>query len=355
MKKTWVFNIALSIISTVISLVFAEFLLRYMLFSDHDKFESIRDPAAYSINLKDNNENFFTEDYWKLNHQFRNGNNIETPQPILGWWGLFNQVTLEHLYHRELKDRRPVLLYGDSFARCVDSVLCFEEILNSDTLFSSRYYLLNYGVGGFGVDQICILFEETVESFDNPFVIISILTTDLDRSMLSFRDAQKPIFRIKDGILKLDGVPIKLSTKEYINQNPPQIFSYLFNRLRNSRINPFEQSEEKYRTYIEKIKLLNESILERILTNLKTLDLDYLFLIFQPEHHSLPDWRLTFLLNFCDEHEVPYICDLDIRKNDSTYTSYDPHRYAIKGDGHPTSYLNRLIVCELKCIIGNDN
>ena len=351
MKKKRLANIALLIVSISTTLVLAELLFRFILFSDSEKFESLRDPSAYTLYFKDHNEDLFTDEYWKLSYKFRSSHSIENPQPLLGWWGLFNRETLEHINQEDIQGRRPVLLYGDSFARCVDSVLCFEDIMNSDTIFSSRYYLLNYGVGGFGVDQIGLLFEETVERFDNPFVIFSMLTTDLDRSMLSFRDFQKPYYKVSGDQLILDGVPITQSTDEYIKQNPPEIGSYLLNRLRNSKINPFKQSERRYEAYLDEIQQLNAFILTKVFDTLENLGLDYVILIFHPEHHSLPDWRLTFLQTFCEMNGIPSICDLDIRKKDSTSLHYDPHRYAIKGDGHPTSYLNELIARDLMRII----
>ncbi len=348
MRKKWLINIALLFFSTLLGLFLAELVLRYMLFSSGKVFASLREASAYAIYVKNENEDFFTDDYWKLVDIFRNRDAIRSPQPLLGWTGFFNQETLMHVDAGKLNGRKAVLLYGDSFAYCIDSVRCFEDILNNDPAFVADHYLLNYGVGGYGVDQICLLFEETIEKFNDPFVIFSLLTTDMDRSMLSFRDGQKPYFQIIDGELELKGIPITLSSHDYIKQNPPHIRSFLFNRLRNSRLNPIKDPPEKNKAYIEKIETLNELILARVFTRLKDSGLDYVILIFQPEHHPESDWRLSFLRDLCDKYDVPYICDLDIRKTDSTYKSYDPYRYAVKGDGHPTSYMNTLIAKELE-------
>ncbi|KPL15518.1 MAG: hypothetical protein AMS26_07430 [Bacteroides sp. SM23_62] len=357
MKKKWIGNLILLLISTVFALIVVELVFRFMLFSKSKSFESLRDPSAYAVYPKDDSEDFHNEDYWKLVYRFRNRNNIENPQPLLGWWGFFNRETLEHVDEEQMQARRPVLLYGDSFAKCVDSVRCFEDILNNDSTFSSDHYLLNYGVGGYGIDQICLLVEETVDRFENPFVIFSLLTADMDRSMLQFRDAQKPYFEIKGDKLELRGVPIDQSTDEFVKDNPPSIRSYLFNRFRNSILNPAKkQNQDKKEAYIEGIKELNEMIITRAHENLKKSGLDYVFLIFHPEHHAASEWRISFLRDLCDKHSIPSIFDLDIRENDSTYASYDPYHYAIRGDGHPTSYMNTLIARELKQIIlGNDN
>lgn len=186
-------NIALLAASIVITLILAEYIFRFILFSKIKMFESLRVPSYYVPHINCKDEDFHTVDYWKLNYLFKKDFNIEHPHPILGWTGKFSKKTLEHYNQDKLNDKRPVLLFGDSFAMCIDSVECFEEILNRDTTFSSGHYLLNYGVGGYGIDQIYLLFNATVDSFNNPFVIFSFFTTDMDRSMLYVRDAQKPL------------------------------------------------------------------------------------------------------------------------------------------------------------------
>lgn len=350
MKRKWFVNLTLLLISTLLGLFLAEMALRYMLFSSGKLFESLREPSAYAIYLKDKNEDFFNDDYWKLLDIFRNKVVIKHPQSLVGWAGYFDTETLDHFDQKNINGRRPVLLYGDSFAYCsdIDSIRCYEDYLNSDPDFTANHYFLNYGVGGYGVDQICLLFKETVDKFDNPFVIFSFLTSDIDRSMLTFRDGQKPYFQINNGELELKGVPITLSSKEYIRQNPPEIRSYLLNRFRNSILNPIKNRPEKSSAYIEEIKSLNELILARVFKRLNDSGIDYVILIFHPENRDLTDWRIIFLLDLCEKYNVPYICDMNIRNADSTFASYDPYRYAIKNDGHPTSYMNELVAREFK-------
>lgn len=350
--KARLINITLLLGSILVTFSIAEFGLRYMLFSKSDSFASLKEPSAYTHYLLDHHENFYNENYWKLVNQFREGMNVEHPHSLLGWCGKFSRETLQHKEEGNLLGRRPVLLYGDSFAQCVDSVRCFEDVLNSDSVFSARHYLLNYGVGGYGVDQISLLFEETYKKFEDPFVVFSLLTTDLDRSMLAFRDAQKPYFKIINGELELKGVPITLSTNEYLEENPPKIKSYLFNRFRNSKLNPIKQKPgKKEEKYIEELLMLNGLILERVFTQLEESGLDYVILIFQPESHPVAYWRMKFLLELCEKHGVDYIRARDLQWMDTDFETYDPYRYIIVGDGHPTSYMNGLVSKEIKRLI----
>jgi len=351
MKKSFFGNIILLLFSTALTIFLLELALRFMLFSDSESFKSLRNTRNYAVYIKDKSGDFLNEDFWKLNYLFNRDFNLKNPHPLLGWTGQFDHGTYRHIEENILNGRRPILLYGDSFAQCVDSVECFQEILNNDPSFSSENFLLNYGVGGYGVDQICLLFEQSVERFENPFVVFSFLTTDMDRSMLSVRDAQKPYFIIGGEGLELEGTPITLTSEEYFDQNRPEIRSYIFNRLRNSKMYPFKQKTKVRDDYIAKIKELNGLILERALQKLEQLELDYIILIFQPEHHHFSDWRMVFLRDFMETHNVPYISDVDIKDADTTFTDYKASRYAIPGNGHPTTHLNKLVSEEIEKLI----
>ena len=346
--KNRLINTSLLFVTTTIMLLLAEFAFRLILFSDIETFAYLRNPYYYSDHIKHKNEDFYNENYWKLNYLFNKSFNVKNPNPLLGWTGFFDKKTLDHRDHKASKGKRPVLLYGDSFAMCVDSCECFEDILNSDPEFASENYLLNYGVGGYGVDQIYLLFNETVDKYENPFVIFSLLTTDMDRSMLNVRDAQKPYFVLNDDGLELQGVPITLSSEEFFEQNSPDIKSYLWNKFKSSPLYPFSQNKKLETEYIEKIKTLNRAILTEAFKKLKELNTNYVVLIFHPVHLPRTGWRLTFLRELCYENKVPYICDLDVRNADRNYSKYIQYKYAVMGDGHPTTYSNVLISNKLK-------
>ncbi len=350
--KSWIGNAILVLISLTIALVFAEIALRSMLFSDNNNFKKLKDPSAYARYPLDKDEDFYNNNYWKLKHIFSGKKGLDNPHSLLGWGHPFNHKNYLHHATENLNGRRPVLLYGDSFAQCVDSTRCFEEILNADPEFSESHYLLNYGVGGYGVDQISLLLENSWKNYSNPFVIFSLLTTDMDRSMLSFRDAQKPYYAVEHGELTLKGVPIASPTKEYLDSNRPKIRSYLLSRLLKSKLNPFRnKTGKKEEKYIENLKVTNRLILEKVITELDDAGVDYLILLFSPESHHPPDWRLSFLTELIETNQVPYIRDKDIRLSDDTFSDYQSDRYSIRGDCHPTSYFNNLISMALKDIV----
>ena len=311
MKKSLVANLAVGIISLLVSLIGAELLLRYILFGKQDVFIGLREPSHYALYCKDVNEDFFSEDYYKLNYLFGRGFDLDVPNPLLGWNGYFNRMTLVHQQADQVKTRLPVLLYGDSFAMCIDSTDCFEEILNSDSAFSSEHFLLNYGVGGYGLDQIYLLFRETAGKFRRPFVVFSMLTTDLDRSMLTVRDAPKPYFTLDSGELRLRGIPLKSSSRKFFDENPPNITSYLLNRVRTQFFQNSVCNDAERQLHIRRIKELNEKILAETFIKLKSLGSAFVILLFQPSWYAEDDWRLNFLKEVCIRHEVPFICNSD--------------------------------------------
>jgi len=348
MKKPWIINILLLLATISIALLLAEYAFRRMVFSENKAFAFLKDPSIYSPPIEYQGDYFFEEDYWKLLYEFNQQINVAHPHPIMGWTGNFSIESLIHYENNLLKGRKAVLLYGDSFAMCVDEVDCFEDILNSDSTFSSTLYLLNYGVGGYGVDQIYLLFKESVDNYENPFVVFSLLTTDMDRSALKIRDAQKPYFVFEDNEIKLQGVPITLSSKEFFDKNPPDIKSYLWRKFQSSPIYPFDKEEISGEDYAENILAINEYILQKAFAKLKSLGNNFVVLLFHPVHHKAFNWRLVFLRNLLQQNNIPYICDLDIRTFDTSTLSTDHSNYAIEGDGHPTTYLNTLISYELK-------
>jgi hypothetical protein len=343
-------NVFLFLFSTFIALFAAELILRAMIFSEKEDFRFLKDASNFAIYPDDGNEPFFNEDYWKLNYAFNPTFNLEDPNPLLGWTGFFDRKTYAHWHVDNTGTKRPVLLYGDSFAMCIDSTDCFEDFLNSDSTFSLNNHLYNYGVGGYGLDQIYLLFKETVSMYKKPFVIFSVLTTDLDRSVLRVRDAQKPYFELSGDSLVLKGIPITLSSKEYFDHNPPEIHSYLYNWIYNKGLKKFLNREGERLTHINHIKEINGKILDKAFRRLKELNTEFVVLIFQPAW-QVPDWRLEFLKEKCSSNAIPFICDVDIRKQALDEQGIDPERLFIPGDGHPTSLANKLVSEELKKIV----
>lgn len=96
----------------------------------------------------------------------------QKPHPVLGWIPVeMNRETYAHTEFSHVGHLRPVLLYGDPFAQCATpDGTCFQYFLNTDKDFPAAIYFLNYGVGGYGFDEIFPPLKNSVHLFEAPFL-----------------------------------------------------------------------------------------------------------------------------------------------------------------------------------------
>jgi len=210
----------------------AEFGLRFLLFS-----ATARD---LGLGWRARHAGLYTpreagEEYWKLRARLA-GEEAARPSrwfdERFGWLRAgIDPATLAHEDEGELRGRRPVLLFGDSYAECVGGDY-WGARLEQDEL-GARYRLLNYGVGGYGIGQILLLLEATLERFadQDPVVVVGILVDDdLDRGDLGLRGHPKPRFVVRDGALEL--LPIEQrDAQSYLAAHPLEIRSFAWRWL----------------------------------------------------------------------------------------------------------------------------
>lgn len=355
-RKRLIQNLILLLVSSSICLGAGELIIRWMLFNESPNFESWRDPGAYTSPDDPN--------YWKLLQKWKGQSKPPSnPHPLMGWVGRYHGNTFLHHQFGKLGKKRPVLLYGDSFSMCVEQVECFEDILNIDSTFNKDHFLLNYGVGGYGVDQAALLMSQTMPRYEKPFVVFGMLTTDMERSIMPYRDGQKPYLEENEGKLELKGLPIKANTSEYLEEHPIAVGSYLYKRWASSRFNPstglkasiFGETRRK-----EEQMRVNKLLLGTVCRELRARGIDFCFLVFHyeenmwnPEH---VDWRDQHLREVMAELQAPCIWSIDVlkqhRKNHPELGHYD---YVLPVDGHPTTLYNTLISEEIKRLAMSSN
>ena len=128
---------------------------RVAVWSDSPLFKPIRRAPYFAP--------YDSENYQKLNAYFASGAEDATiPDPELGWVGTFSATNYQHHNISQQKERRPVLLLGDSFANGMGSTQTIEASLNENPDFAGSYYLLNYAVDGYGLDQIYLLLKKVI-------------------------------------------------------------------------------------------------------------------------------------------------------------------------------------------------
>lgn len=214
-----------------VALFSAEFFFRAAIAVNSPFFKN---PALYA--------DFYTDDnYWKLNFCWKTGKLVWIPpnlHPLLGWtqapvspenpMGL-QKDTFDRL---NMDGRKKILFYGDSFIKGRASE-DFELPRYLNRKIPGKD-VLDLGMGGFGADQIYLMFRETHEKAVKPVVLVGMLVEDdMDRTILKFRSGPKPYFVAeKDGTLALKGIPVNLSVSDYLKESPPRIYSYLYQFLR---------------------------------------------------------------------------------------------------------------------------
>ncbi|MBK7645158.1 MAG: SGNH/GDSL hydrolase family protein [Planctomycetes bacterium] len=219
-------------LGSVLALLAAELGLRWLVLSDSPLAARLGSRVRHAEYLASPDD----EDFWKLECHFVHSVAITAslPDELTGWrTGRIEPDTREHIDAPLLGDRTPVLLYGDSFAEgAIPGDGKFEGMLELSPLHA-QYALLNYGVGGFGADQVLLMARDTLPRWQSrrPVAIVALLVDDdLDRTILGFRSGPKPRFRVERGVL-VDPGPVEINVPRYMQQHPIRIVSYLYRLL----------------------------------------------------------------------------------------------------------------------------
>ncbi len=119
-------------------------------------------------------------------------------------------------------DQFRVAFLGDSFTFGfgVQDQETFTHVLEQKL---PRYEMMNWGVPGYGVDQILLLMEEKVFQFHPDLILLVIYPEDFQRSIRSFTDAGygKPYFTLDlQSHLKLQQVPVPKDKYLFLNPYP---------------------------------------------------------------------------------------------------------------------------------------
>ncbi|MCP3960288.1 MAG: SGNH/GDSL hydrolase family protein [bacterium] len=277
-------NLLLALVSALVfGLLGGELLLRAAIALGA---ESVRDPRLYGGWLDD-------DDQWKLRYRWQEKTRSALAEsgfehhPRYGWVATGTPAT----------GGRAVLLYGDSFAHGVEPTP--EPMRLAGQLDSNLPELpvIDYAVSGYGVGQTYLRFRETHGDYDRPTIVFGVMTLDLDRSILTVRDAPKPYFTVEDGELVLAGPPLPAQPEIWHREHPPELWSYLAafvkRRLRLA-MGPGAETEIPYRR-AEKMRL-NRAILGAAVAEAEEHDLPLVFVVFYPLWQLESEgWREVFL------------------------------------------------------------
>ena len=356
----------LLIVSTFLTFGICEIIFRLALFSDSFAIPILKKPGRYA-------DVFLDDDYYRLAYVFgqqkleskleteesqkerkrkidKMGTVLIGPDPELGWApersseNIFGLIT-DKPYHAD-DVRNVVLFFGDSFVAGHTAVQDkIPQIL--DRMLPERS-VLNYGVWDYGVDQIYLRFRKTADQFQDPLVIVGILTRDLDRSVLSLRSRPKPFFDVHDDELVLRNTPLLQTKQEYTQQNPPRIRSYFF-RFVMFRLRPLipERWFDNLFGYGElraRKRIVNRRILRAFKDHAESLNIPIRFVLFYVrEEIDLWTWREGFLQETLDRLGVAYFDTKAYLKDYMARTNRSAAYFYSEEDNHLNAEGNRRV------------
>jgi hypothetical protein len=134
--------------------------------------------------------------------------------------------------HEYAASGRKIAFFGDSF---VESAACSNDTLTSKLEALTGIDTLNYGIGGYGLDQIYLYLRRVLPTLDrnNTVLLVGLIQDDLGRILLKVRTSPKPYFTMSDNKLVLHTDHIHpASLNDYFERPPERFYLYYFLRGR---------------------------------------------------------------------------------------------------------------------------
>ncbi len=306
-------GLAASTIGLLAGALLAEGALSFLLFSELEAVveasEPLRQPGRWA-SQRDESLYWELDAYWRGPTRRRLEPNFS--DPLLGW--VKKEIRPSTYEHRDdvADSKRPVLLYGDSYAHGVTPLGSRYEALFATIEASKDHRFLNYGVGGYGVDQAYLLCKNSIDLYSgrDPLVIFSVLVDDdLDRAILDFRGWPKPRLHLKSE-LPMVTPPATTSGSEYIAQQSLRDGSWLLRYLKNWGSSRGARHRESESVQREKQELF-AAMMRDLKAELDARDTEWFVLLFVgrlPMKSPTPvDWREPFVLKTLEELEIPFV------------------------------------------------
>ena len=201
--------------------------------------------------------------------------------------------------------------------------------------------LLNYGVAGYGFDQIVLSFEAHAERLSGSTALVGVLTNDLDRSVLSVRSGPKPYFTSDDEGLTLHTDHI-VSHEDYFATHPVRPLSYLWTYLRINIPRHWKVwvKKEPWNCELSEKESINSALFSRLKASCDAHNIDCQVVLFHnPEQVTQPpDWRSELVHRETERVGLPLI---DTREETLNALGEGVAFYG--NDRHPSAEGNRLL------------
>lgn len=280
------------------------------------------------------------ETYHRLVAQTRPPVAADNYDPDLGW-------TRPELPDIETgpPDGRPAWFFGDSFMQGVAAGGASPTDVFAEA--RPRTEPLNFAVGGYGVDQIWLNYERLGTRIPSgATVFVGVLTTDLDRSVLSFFSGFKPVFRRRGDDYVLVPPPPSAAEAQRLTREPVSVGSYAFALMRAFAElieTGFDRSEASCgRT--EKARV-NTYLMDQIIDHAATREhrLHWVLFVPFPEFYKTRSWRYDFLKAYFNDRAQSYIDTMTVIAEAAEAAGRPPESFYIPVDGHLNADGNRVV------------
>ena len=269
------------LVSVAIAVVAAELALRWVLF-DSSLDVGAKDPAYYARDLDElwiYRQLFTNRGGWQIGSDRGEGTNASSI-PFYRDWGASLVADAQLGYTRRANVRKPChettsigtravhqygpsgakfIFFGDSF---VESAACSDDTLTAKIEKATGVDTLNYGVGGYGLDQIVLAVERVLPLWDRNdcLFLVGLIPNDFERVLLKVRTAPKPYFTVDGAQLALHTDHIHPASLRDAFVRPPWRF-YLLDLVRGRLGHPayaayLERTDAERRQRIETISRL---------------------------------------------------------------------------------------------------
>ncbi len=240
---------------------------------------------------------------------------------------------------------KKILFYGNSFTATAS---CSNNTITSKIEKKTNIDTLNYGVGGYSMDQTYLLFKTTYSQFNSSenIILIGLLESDIDRMMLKARMTPKPYYTVKNNNLQLHTEHIdEENIMSYFDAYKPRPKIYVLNLILGKLgirdvWNSYLDNKNK-----EKKKEITRLLLDEI-AEIKEKDglniYMVLFYYFDPINPIDPGgWRRQFLISEFQKRNIDYI---DLKECLTEYNKRENIPFkAMSRSGHFTSQTNDVL------------
>ncbi|MBN2056260.1 SGNH/GDSL hydrolase family protein [bacterium] len=254
---------------------------------------------------------------------------------------------------RGVREYRIARMPGVGRILCLGDSYTFGEDVSDGETYPSylrellpEWEILNFGVHGYGHDQMLIYLCDEGVQYRPDLIVLGFYFGDLDRNMCWFRDYAKPRFAIRNGRLRLRGVPVPA---------PDAVLAAAPYRLRSLDVLSFIRDGWFWKYYTDEYDarkiVLGKMLITAMRDEAHGIGAEFVFMdvcspFRLPIDIYMAEENRSFS-EFCRIEGIPYLTMASV---------FEPHLDRLEAlalQGHWSPEANRLIAAELHAFLVN--